>query len=53
MCCMFELPVERWLPVVGYEGYYEVSNLVRVRSLDRITCRGHKIKGALLHQYLQ
>jgi hypothetical protein len=26
---------ERWLPVVGYEGYYEVSDLGRVRSLDR------------------
>ncbi len=26
---------ERWLPVVGYEGIYEVSNLGRVRSLDR------------------
>lgn len=27
---------ERWLPVVGYEGYYEVSDLGRVRSLDRV-----------------
>lgn len=27
---------ERWLPVVGYEGYYEVSDLGRARSLDRI-----------------
>jgi hypothetical protein len=26
---------ERWLPVPGYEGYYEVSDLGRVRSLDR------------------
>lgn len=26
---------ERWLPVVGYEGYYEVSDLGRVRSVDR------------------
>jgi DNA-binding transcriptional regulator YhcF (GntR family) len=26
-------PVERWLPVVGYEGYYEVSDWGRVRSL--------------------
>lgn len=31
---------EQWLPVVGYEGFYEVSNLGRVRSIDRIvpTC---------------
>ena len=27
---------ERWLPVVGFEGYYEVSNHGRVRSLDRL-----------------
>lgn len=27
--------MERWLPIVGYEGYYEVSSLGRVRSLDR------------------
>lgn len=26
---------ERWLPVAGYEGLYEVSNLGRVRSVDR------------------
>lgn len=26
---------ERWLPVPGYEGYYEVSNQGRFRSLDR------------------
>lgn len=26
---------ERWLPVVGFDGYYEVSNYGRVRSLDR------------------
>ncbi len=27
---------ERWLPVVGFEGRYEVSDLGRVRSLDHI-----------------
>jgi hypothetical protein len=27
--------IERWLPVQGYEGIYEVSDLGRVRSLDR------------------
>ncbi len=28
---------EEWRPVVGYEGYYEVSNLGRVRSIPRAT----------------
>lgn len=29
------LVTENWLPVVGYEGAYEVSDLGRVRSLNR------------------
>lgn len=32
---------ERWLPVVGYEGYYEVSDLGRVRSVERLVIRGN------------
>lgn len=28
-------PEEVWLPIVGYEGYYEVSSHGRFRSLDR------------------
>lgn len=27
---------ERWAPVAGYEGRYEVSNMGRVRSVSRI-----------------
>lgn len=27
---------ERWLPVAGFEGYYEVSDHGRVRSVDRV-----------------
>lgn len=43
---------EEWRPVVGYEGQYEVSNMGRVRSLDRMINRKdgvvqHK-KGQLL-----
>lgn len=41
---------ERWLPIPGYEGWYEVSDHGRVRSVDRTIlrrdgvsqrCRGH------------
>ena len=32
--------VERWLPVVGYEGLYEVSDRGHVRSLARPVRRG-------------
>ena len=33
--------MENWRPVVGHEGAYEVSDLGRVRSLERkVRCRG-------------
>ena len=38
--------MEEWRPVVGYEGLYEVSDLGRVRSLDRVTSHGHRRKGS-------
>ena len=28
------MDIEIWKPVVGYEGFYEVSNLGRVRSVE-------------------
>lgn len=35
--------MERWLPVRGFEGSYEVSDHGRVRSLPRaVRCRGNK-----------
>lgn len=40
--------MERWLPVPGYEGVYEVSDQGRVRSLDRITTHGRRRKGMVL-----
>lgn len=41
---------ERWLPVVGYEGIYEVSDLGRVRSLNRLDAAGFRRKGKLKTQ---
>jgi hypothetical protein len=48
---------ENWLPVVGFEGLYEVSDHGRVRSLDRSwlqvsrhgTLHEHKMRGRVLH----
>jgi hypothetical protein len=34
--------MERWLPIVGYEGLYEVSDKGRVRSVDRIVMAGNR-----------
>lgn len=39
---------EVWKDVEGYEGYYQVSNMGRVRSLDIIDTNGHKHKGKIL-----
>lgn len=36
---------ETWKPIEGYEGIYEVSNLGRVRSLDRVVVRPHPKTG--------
>lgn len=29
------MSIEKWLPVTGFEGYYEVSDYGRVRSVER------------------
>lgn len=36
---------EKWLPVVGFEGSYEVSDMGRVRSLDRFVTYIHPRSG--------
>ena len=45
--------IEIWKAIPGYEGYYEVSDLGRVRSLDReiVYSNGakHFYKGTILH----
>lgn len=46
---------EKWKDIPGYEGYYQVSDLGRVRSLDRIikvTGLGERLlKGRILKQH--
>lgn len=44
---------EKWLPVVGYEGLYEVSDRGAVRGIDRHDSRGYKVQGQLLSQALK
>lgn len=49
--------MEKWKPVVGYEGLYEVSELGRIRSLDRqvtdINGVVKTLKGRVLKQNAQ
>jgi len=46
---------EIWKPVVGFEGFYEVSNTGEVRSVDRVIKRGGKntfLKGKKIAIYV-
>lgn len=46
---------EIWKDVPGYEGYYQVSNIGRVRSLDRLIDLGKQVnftKGIVLKPYI-
>lgn len=40
---------EEWRPVTGYEGYYEVSNLCRVRSIERTGTNKYKNGQKCIH----
>lgn len=39
--------MEVWKDIEGYEGWYQVSNLGRIKSLERVTIKGH-IREAIL-----
>lgn len=39
---------EIWVDICGYEGYYQISNLGRIKSLARITTDGRTIKDRIL-----
>lgn len=43
--------MESWKQVVGYEGIYEVSNRGSVRSVDRVSSSGSRLKGVTLTQF--
>lgn len=51
---------EIWKDIPGYEGYYEVSNLGRVKSVERIIinkqrpkkCKAQIMKSFIVHVYL-
>jgi hypothetical protein len=45
---ILQFDIETWLPVVGYEGSYVVSNQGQVRSLDRLDIRGRFWAGQIL-----
>lgn len=44
---MSEPTPERWLPVPGYEGFYEVSDLGRVRTVPRIDGMGRFVRARI------
>lgn len=42
------MTTERWLPVVGYEGLYEVSDLGRIQSLPRTRLNKGSYSGKIM-----
>ena len=40
--------LEEWKDIKGYEGIYQVSDLGRIRSLDRLGTDGRSLKGKIL-----
>ena len=46
--------MEQWKQIKGYEGFYEVSNMGRVKSVDRIVNHGRhgqvKVASKMLRQ---
>ncbi len=47
---MMDQSVERWLPVTGWEGFYEVSDHGRVRSIDRVIMSRSSAGGLCEHR---
>ncbi len=43
---------EIWKDISGYEGYYQVSNSGRIKSLERIDYTNHKIKEKILNYHI-
>ena len=39
---------EIWKDILNYEGLYQVSNLRRVKSLERFDALGHRLKEKIL-----
>ena len=46
---MENLESEVWKDIVGYEGWYQVSNCGRIRSLDRVNTNNRKVFGKLFN----
>ena len=46
------MPQEIWKDVIGYEGYYQISNLGRIKSVNRITTHNRVRKECMLKQFL-
>lgn len=55
--CVYQedILLEIWKPIPGFEGYYEASNLGRIRGVDRVVERQRhaplNIKGKILTQF--
>ena len=45
--------MRKYVDIPGYEGHYQINRLGEVRSLDRITTDGRRIRGKQLNTFLK
>ena len=48
---MFKEEREIWKDIEGFEGLYQVSNMGRVRSLERVDAQGRRLKGKVIASF--
>lgn len=44
--------IEEWKDIPNYEGIYQISNLGRVKSLNRVNARGYELKEKILKLWI-
>lgn len=44
--------MEEWRDVLGYEGIYKISNLGNIKSIERISTNGKRLKEKFLYTHL-
>lgn len=53
MATVYSVTVEEWRPVPDYEEQYIISNLGRIRGLDRLDSIGRRVQGRVMRPHVK